>query len=105
MALAVTTYEWVKAFHVLAAVIWVGGAVVIQILALFALRSKLPRPSLPGARARADPAADRRGQLRRGGRGAALRRPARLLRPASLHRAARGGGACGPARRGGGGGG
>src|SRR3954447_17865149 len=42
MALAVTTYEWVKAFHVLAAVIWVGGAVVIQILALFALRSKLP---------------------------------------------------------------
>ena len=42
MALAVTTYEWAKAFHVFAAVIWVGGAAVLQILALFALRSKLP---------------------------------------------------------------
>ncbi len=42
MALAVTTYEWVKAFHVLAAVIWVGGAAVVQVLALFALRSTLP---------------------------------------------------------------
>lgn len=42
MAPAVTTYEWVKTLHVLAAVIWVGGAAVIQVLALFALRSKLP---------------------------------------------------------------
>lgn len=42
MALAVTTYEWAKAVHVLAAVIWVGGAAVVQVLALFALRSKLP---------------------------------------------------------------
>jgi uncharacterized membrane protein len=42
MMLAVTTYEWVKAFHVLAAVVWVGGAAMVQVLALFALRSKLP---------------------------------------------------------------
>ena len=42
MTLAVTTYEWAKAVHVLAAVIWVGGAAVVQVLALFALRSKLP---------------------------------------------------------------
>jgi uncharacterized membrane protein len=42
MVLAVTTYEWVKAFHVLAAVVWVGGAAVLQVLAIFALRSKLP---------------------------------------------------------------
>jgi uncharacterized membrane protein len=41
MVLAVTTYEWVKAFHVLAAVVWVGGAAVLQVLALFAVRSKL----------------------------------------------------------------
>jgi uncharacterized membrane protein len=39
---AVTTYEWAKAFHVFAAVIWVGGAAAIQVLALFALSSKLP---------------------------------------------------------------
>jgi uncharacterized membrane protein len=42
VALAVTTYEWAKAVHVLAAVIWVGGAAVVQVLALFALRSTLP---------------------------------------------------------------
>jgi uncharacterized membrane protein len=42
VALAVTTYEWAKALHVLAAVVWVGGAAVVQVLALFALRSKLP---------------------------------------------------------------
>jgi uncharacterized membrane protein len=42
MAVAVTAYEWAKAFHVFAAVIWVGGALVLQVLALFALRSKLP---------------------------------------------------------------
>ena len=47
------------------------------------------RPPLPGARPRADRAARRRGQLRRGGRRPPLGRPARLLRPAAVQRAAR----------------
>ena len=48
----------------------------------------------------ADRAADRRGQLRRGGGRAALRRPARVLRPAAVHRAAGGGRALDRPRRG-----
>ena len=40
--LAVTGYQVALAFHIVAAVIWVGGALMIQILALFALRSPLP---------------------------------------------------------------
>jgi uncharacterized membrane protein len=39
----VTTYEWLKAIHVLAAVIWVGGAATLQALAFVVLRSKDPR--------------------------------------------------------------
>jgi uncharacterized membrane protein len=40
--LAVTTYQVALAFHILAAVIWVGGALMLQILAVLALRSTLP---------------------------------------------------------------
>ena len=57
------------------------------------------RPPLPGRRARADRAARRRGHVRRGGSRASLRRPARLLRPASLPGAARGGRGLDRARR------
>ena len=39
---AFTGYDWLKAFHVFLAVVWVGGAVLLNILALFALRSPLP---------------------------------------------------------------
>ncbi len=39
----VTTYEWLKAIHVLAAVIWVGGAATLQAMAFVVLRSKDPR--------------------------------------------------------------
>lgn len=42
MLSAVDTYNVLKFLHVLAAVIWVGGAVLIQVLARLALRSKLP---------------------------------------------------------------
>jgi uncharacterized membrane protein len=35
--LAVTTYEWLKAAHVLAVVMWVGGGVVITLLALMTI--------------------------------------------------------------------
>jgi len=38
----VTWYEVWKTIHVLLAVIWVGGALMLQVLALFALRSRLP---------------------------------------------------------------
>ena len=40
--LAVTTYDWLTAFHVFFAVVWVGGAVMIQIFASLAMRSALP---------------------------------------------------------------
>jgi len=37
--IAVTTYEWLKAGHVLAAVLWVGSAFLIQVLMFRATRS------------------------------------------------------------------
>jgi uncharacterized membrane protein len=40
--LAFTLYDWLKAFHVFLAVVWVGGAVMLNLLAIFALRSPLP---------------------------------------------------------------
>jgi uncharacterized membrane protein len=40
--LAFTSYDWVKAFHVVLAVVWVGGAVMLNVLSFFALRSRLP---------------------------------------------------------------
>jgi uncharacterized membrane protein len=40
--LAVTSYEVWKTVHVLAAVVWVGGALTLNILAVLALRSPLP---------------------------------------------------------------
>jgi len=40
--LALTTYDWIKAVHIFLAVVWVGGAVMLNLLALFALRSPLP---------------------------------------------------------------
>jgi uncharacterized membrane protein len=38
----VDSYTIFKFFHVLLAVVWVGGAIMLQVLAQFALRSKLP---------------------------------------------------------------
>ena len=40
--LALTWYEWFKAFHVLAAVVWVGGGTTLTILALITVREKDP---------------------------------------------------------------
>lgn len=40
--LALTWYEWFKAFHVLTAVVWVGGAVMISILAFLISREGDP---------------------------------------------------------------
>ncbi len=40
--LAVTSYQVGLAFHILAAVVWVGGALTVQLMALLALRSPLP---------------------------------------------------------------
>jgi len=40
--LAVTTYDWFLSAHVLAAVIWVGGNVAMNILALLTQREKDP---------------------------------------------------------------
>jgi uncharacterized membrane protein len=40
--LAFALYDWLKALHVLAAVIWIGGGIMINILSFFALRSQLP---------------------------------------------------------------
>lgn len=42
MALAVTTYQWYLMVHVLMAVVWVGGAHVIQLLAIRLLRADDP---------------------------------------------------------------
>jgi uncharacterized membrane protein len=39
---AATWYDIWKLLHVLAAIVWVGGALMLNILAWFALRSKLP---------------------------------------------------------------
>lgn len=38
-----TLYEWLVAFHVLGAVVWVGGAVMMQVLAVRAQRQHEPR--------------------------------------------------------------
>jgi len=38
MSIAATTYQWYLAVHILAAVIWVGGAFTIQLLAIRASR-------------------------------------------------------------------
>jgi uncharacterized membrane protein len=42
MAALVTTYMWLKSIHVLAAVIWVGGACTLQVFAVLANRSTDP---------------------------------------------------------------
>lgn len=42
MLAEVDSYTIAKFFHVLLAVVWVGGAILLQVLAQFALRSKLP---------------------------------------------------------------
>ena len=42
MLAIVTWYEVWKTLHVLAAVAWVGGALTLNVLAFFALRSQLP---------------------------------------------------------------
>ena len=38
MTIAATTYQWYLAVHILAAVVWVGGAVTIQLLVIRASR-------------------------------------------------------------------
>jgi uncharacterized membrane protein len=43
MAELATTYTWLKSIHVLAAVIWVGGAGTLQVFAILANRSSDPR--------------------------------------------------------------
>ncbi len=43
MATAVTTYEWLLAPHILAAVIWVGGAMIVQLFAWRAVSSGDPQ--------------------------------------------------------------
>lgn len=40
--LALIWYEWFKSFHVIAAVLWVGGAVMLTILGVLTLREKDP---------------------------------------------------------------
>src|SRR5213593_1136169 len=40
--LALVWYEWFKAAHVLAAVIWVGGGVAVNVLAILTQREKDP---------------------------------------------------------------
>ena len=40
--LGLVWYEWFKAFHVIAAVLWVGGAVMLTVLAILTLREKDP---------------------------------------------------------------
>lgn len=39
MLLAVTTYQWYLAVHILAATVWVGGALMVQLFAIRAQRS------------------------------------------------------------------
>lgn len=41
--LAITTYEWLKAAHVLAAVMWVGGSVMLTLLALLTVAERDPK--------------------------------------------------------------
>jgi len=35
-------YEWLKAFHVLMAIVWVGGAIALQVLAVRTMRTNDP---------------------------------------------------------------
>ena len=42
MAAAATWYDFWKLLHVLAAIVWVGGALMLNILAALAIRSPLP---------------------------------------------------------------
>ena len=42
MAAAATWYDFWKLLHVLAAIVWVGGALMLNILAVLAIRSPLP---------------------------------------------------------------
>jgi uncharacterized membrane protein len=42
VTLAITTYNWLKAFHVIGAVLWVGGGVTSTILALMMQRANDP---------------------------------------------------------------
>jgi len=42
MTLAVTTYEWFKTAHVLAAVMWVGGSVMLTLIALMTIALRDP---------------------------------------------------------------
>jgi len=42
MTATITTYQWLLAFHIVAAVVWVGGGIMLTLLAGFAVRSKLP---------------------------------------------------------------
>lgn len=44
MTFAATTYQWYLAVHILAAVIWVGGAFTIQLLVIRATRPNAPLP-------------------------------------------------------------
>jgi uncharacterized membrane protein len=42
MVATITTYQWLLAIHIFAAVVWVGGGLTINLLATFAVRSPLP---------------------------------------------------------------
>ena len=40
--LGVRLYDWLKAFHILMAIVWVGGAIAMQVLAIRTLRANDP---------------------------------------------------------------
>ena len=48
--LALTWYEWFKTFHVLAAVIWVGGGTTLAVYALLTMRQNTPAEAASFAR-------------------------------------------------------
>jgi len=50
MILALTWYEWFKAAHVLAAVLWVGGGAMLTIYAILTLRQNTPAETASFAR-------------------------------------------------------
>lgn len=39
---AFALYDWLKAFHILIAIVWIGGGIMLNVLSFFALRSRLP---------------------------------------------------------------
>jgi uncharacterized membrane protein len=41
--IAAGVYEWLKAFHVLMAVVWVGGAIMLHVLAVRTMRANDPQ--------------------------------------------------------------